>query len=337
MSREVGGIIVSRLIILIALIIIPLSSFLIFIFADFELWYTDDPNTIFWMTKVLCPLVFSLSWIFFIGIFLNRLAMSFDKMDNTISIIPLRLKLFYGAIAVVVIFIFILPIITPFISIISFMSLAWQGSTRKKENWDESKTPFSTKLLMVGAALLPIFCTISIISEFVRISFLFSTSIWADLTEHIYIWSYCLCTALAIGSLFVLLANKGISEYESIMVDKTQKKKMWYVNIVELGLFVFFLYLAYGKFKIIEFFYTAGFILIIFVSIVNYFAEKQKTGKYKSHILGYILAALFMGSNVLIFQNTGVEIISIISMIVLAGIFIIVFLLTFITMEETEF
>ena len=96
-------------------------------------------------------------------------------------------------------------------------------------------------------------------------------------------------------------------------------------------------FVAYGKFKIIEVFYTAGFILIIFVSIVNHFAERQKSGSYKSHILGYILAALFMGSNVLIFQSSSAEIISIISMIVLAGVFIIVFLLTFIWMDETEF
>ncbi|MBN1214645.1 MAG: hypothetical protein JXA99_04310 [Candidatus Lokiarchaeota archaeon] len=337
MSRKVGGIIVSRLIVLVTLIIIPLSSFLIFMFADFSLWYSTDVNLVFWMTKVLCPLVFSLSWFFFIAIFLNRLAMSFDNMDSTIAIVPLRLKLFYGAIAIVVIFIFILPIITPFVSILSFMSVAWHVTTRKKDNWDESKTPFYTKILMVIAALLPIFCTISIVGEYLRISFLFSLSIWQDLTYHIYNISYCLCTALAVGSLFVLLANKGVSEYESIFVEKTQKKKMWYVNIVELGLFIFLLILAYGEFKIIEVFYTAGFILIIFVSIVNHFAERQKSGSYKSHILGYILAALFMGSNVLIFQSSSAEIISIISMIVLAGVFIIVFLVTFIWMDETEF
>ena len=337
MSREVGGIILSRLIVLVALILIPLSSLLIFIFVDFDLWYTTDTNTIFWITKVLCPLVFSLSWFFFIGLFLNRLALSFDSMDSTISIIPLRLKLFYGSIAIVVLFIFILPIITPIISIVSFMSIAWQLSSRKKEDWSDSKTPFFIKFLMILAAIVPAFCTISIIHEYFSLSIFLSTKIWDPLTEHIYIWSYCLCTALAVGSLFVLLANKGVSEYESILVDKKQKTKMWYVNIIELGLFVFLLILAYNKLKIIDIFYTIGFILIIFVSIVNYFAEKQKTGKYKSHILGYILAALFMGSNVLIFRVEGVEILSIISMIVLAGVFIIVFISTFISLEETEF
>ncbi len=337
MSREIGGILVSRLIVLICLILIPISTFSIFIVYEFQLWYTNDPTTTFWITKVLCPIVFCLSWLFFIGLFLNRLAMTFDSMDKTVSIIPLRLKMFYGAIALIVLFIFVLPLITPLIAIISFMSIAWQITTHKKDNWGEkSKTPFFTRFLMIIFAILPIFCAASIINGYLGLSYFLSKEIWDPLTMYVYILCYCLCTALAVGSLFVLAANKGVSEYESILVEKTQKKKMWYVHIIELGLFVFLLLLAIGELPIINFFYTAGFILIILVSIINYFTEGQKTGKYKSHILGYLLAAVFMGSNFL-FDPENLNILGIISMIVLSGVFIIVFIVTFITLEESEF
>jgi len=115
---------------------------------------------------------------------------------------------------------------------------------------------------------------------------------------------------------------------------------MWYVNIIELVLFMFFLFLAYGpyifgvEFEIINIFYAAGFIIILFVSIINHFSEKQQTGSYKGHILGYLLAALFMGSNVLFARLEISIILNIIMLVVLAGVFIMVFLITFIYLEE---
>lgn len=338
MPRQVKGFLLSRLIVLLAIILIPVAIFLVFFFVDFNLWYSNDPMISFWIIKVLCPIIFSASWLFFMILFAERIALTIDSMDRVVSIIPLRLKLFYGMIAVVVLFVFIFPLISPLIGVISFMSLAWRATTFHKEEWTaETKTPFYTKVLMVLAASVPIFCTVSIIPEYLVLSVFLSTQIWVPITDFVYTFSYCLCTALAIGSLFYMVENKGVSEYEVIFVDTTQKETYWWVKFVELGLFIFFLFLAYGGFGIIELFYTAGFIIVVFVSIVNHFSEKRKTGKVRGHILGYILAAVFLGSNSLVFYVNLPEIINLISLIVLAGVFIIVFLITFIYLEETEF
>jgi len=336
-SRQIKGVLLNRILVLVMIILIPVAIFLIFLFVDFELWYSTDPILTFWIIKVACPIVFGVSWLFFMILFADRLALTIDSMDRVVSIIPLRLKLFYGMIAIVVLFIFVFPLISPLIGVISFMSLAWRATTYKKKEWSDSGSPFYTKILMVLVAVLPIFCTVSIIPEYLVLSAFLTTQIWQPITDFIYTISYCLCTALAIGSLFYLVENKGISEYEVILVDTTQKKSFWYVKFVELGLFVFFLFLDYGGFEIIELFYTAGFVIVVFVSIVNHFSEKQKTGKVRGHILGYLLAAIFLGSNSLVFYIDLPDFINIISLIVLAGVFIVVFLLTFIYLEETKF
>lgn len=337
MARQLKGILISRLIVLASIILIPVAIFFVFFLVDFDLWFSTDPVLTFWIIKIICPIVFSVSWLFFMILFADRIALTIDSMDKIVSIIPLRLKLFYGMIALVVLFVFIFPLISPLIGIISFMSLAWRVTTFKKKEWDDSGSPFYTKILMFLAALVPIFCTISIIPEYLVLSIFLSTQIWIPITKFVYTFSYCLCTALAIGSLFYLIENKGVSEYEVILEDTTRKENFWYVKFVELGLFIFFLFLAYAQFEIIELFYTAGFVIVVFVSIVNHFSEKQKTGKVRGHILGYILAAIFLGSNSLVFYINLPEIINLISLIVLAGVFIIVFLLTFIYLEETKF
>jgi len=145
-----------------------------------------------------------------------------------------------------------------------------------------------------------------------------------------------LCTALAIGSLFFLIANKGVSEYEQIFVDSTVEKYIWQIRILEIFLFIFFLFLALVGIPVITFFYYVGFIIVFFVSIVNFLNGKRKDVSFKSHFLGYFLAAVFMGSNLLIFNADLALIIQEISLIISAGVFILIFLYTFLRFEESE-
>ncbi|MFX0147777.1 MAG: hypothetical protein ACFE8E_08495, partial [Candidatus Hodarchaeota archaeon] len=126
MSKQVKGVIVSRLIILLAIVLVPLSIFLIYALVDFNIWYTQDPIFTFWMVKLVCPLVFSISWLFFMILFANRFANTMDSFDDIISVVPSRLKFFYGINAVYLLFIFIFPMVTPVISVLSFASFAWR-------------------------------------------------------------------------------------------------------------------------------------------------------------------------------------------------------------------
>jgi len=336
MPLKVKKIFISRLIVLITLILIPIATFSIFISVDFDLWFSESATLEFWIIKVLCPVIFAASWLYFMILFKNRIALTIDSMERVTSIIPLRLKIFYGLIALVVLFIFIIPLITPFISIISFMSMAWQASTRKHEFGASEGSPWYTKVLMVLFVIIPIFCTIAILPEYIILSNFISARIWEPLIEHVYTFSYCLCTALAVGSLFFLFENKGVSEYEQILQHPDEKKGNTYIKYVEFLLFIFLLILAYTGFELIEFFYGAGLVIVVFVSIINFFSSKRKTGKFGGHILGYLLAAVFMGSNLLIFNIELGEIFQIISLVVLAGVFIIIFVITFIALEEED-
>ena len=338
MPREFKGIVLSRLVILIAIFVVPIIIFLIFNLTDFDLWFTTDVGASIVIVKIIVPLVFAISWLYFMILFANRFSETIEAMGSTVGIIPLRLKIFYGINAIFVLFIFVFPLITPAVSIISFASMVWHLTTYRKKSWDDdSKVPFITKFLMGVAAILPIFCTISVIPEYFDLSFFLWNYIWIPLLDHIFIFSYCLCTSLAIGSLFILIINRGVSEYEQLFVDPSKTESMMHVKIFEAGLFAFFMFLDYGGFEVIELFYNAGFFIVLFVSIVNYISGKSKMKQFNSHVFGYILAAIFMGSNLLILNVELSEFLQAVSLSVLAVIFIVVFIYTFITHEETEF
>ena len=338
MPKEIKGFMFSRLVVLISIVLIPIITFLIYNFVGFELWFSNDPDLEFLIINLLCPLVFSISWLFFIILFANRFAETIDSTDRVVGVIPLRLKLFYGINAVYILLIFVFPLITPVVSVLTFASFGWQLTTIRKERWEEdTKVSLLTKIVMILASIIPVFCGIVIIPEYIKLSIFLLWDIWIPLLDPIYIISYCLCTALAIGSLFILFANSGISEYEQIFVDTTKTKKMIQIKILELVLFVFFLFLAFYEFTVIDLFYNAGFVIVLIVSIVNYFSGKQKTSKFRGHVMGYILAAIFMGSNLIFISDTAFSDFMKVSSLIISGIlFILVFLYTFIHLEEPE-
>ena len=334
MSKTVKGIIVTRLIVLLAILLVPLSIFLIFFLVDFHLWYSIDPVLNFWIIKVLSPTVFSVSWLFFLILFVNRFANTMDSFDEKISVVPSRLKFFYGINAVYILFIFVFPIITPFISILSFASFAWRLTTFRKENWeDDSKISFLTKFVMVLAAIIPIFCTVSIIPEFLALP-LFLWNLWNNVIEYLFSISYSLFTALSIGSLIILFSNSGISEYEQLFVDNTQKKSFAHVKVLEVILFGSFLLLDLYKYPIIDLIYTVGLVIVIFTYIVNLIRGKSKYGSFKSYFLGYFIAAVFIGSNVILTNADLSSFLRTSSLLISAILYIFILFYTFITIED---
>ena len=337
MSEQYKGVIISRLMVIISIILVPIVIFLIFNLVEFKLWYSDNPALNFWVLRVLCPLIFSVSWLFFLILFANRLSETIDSMDKTVGIVPLRLRFFFGLTALFILFIFVFPLITPIISILSFASMAWRLTTFRKESWDESETSFATKFLIILFSILPIFCTISILPQYIVLSIFLWENLWLPLLPIIFIISVCLCTALAIGSLFYLIANQGVSEYEQIFIDTTVQKYVWHIRIFELFLFVFFLFLSFGNFALMNIFYYAGFVIVIFVSISNFINGKRRDVSFKSHFLGYLLAAVFMGSNLIIFNPDLALIIQEVSLILSAVVFILIFFLKFFRVEESAF
>ena len=335
MPKEIKGLVLSRLIILISIILVPVIIFSIYNLANFDLWFSDDPVIKLVIIKILCPSVFSISWLFILILFVNRIASTIDDFDKIISVVPSRLKFFYGLNAIYILLIFIFPLITPVISILSFASFAWRLTTFKKDEWeDDSKVTFITKFMMVLASLIPIFCTISILPEFVILAFFLWEVIWLPLLPSLFIVSYALFTSLAIGSLVILFYNSGISEYEQMYSEPSKQERIWKVKLLEVVLFGFFLVLDFGNFEVINLFYMSGFVIIIFISIVNFFRGKSKVKNFKSHIIGYLIAAIFIGSNVLFSTDIIIsEILRIWSLVISAVMYIFAFFYTFLKIE----
>ncbi|MBY9013759.1 MAG: hypothetical protein KGD70_15410 [Candidatus Lokiarchaeota archaeon] len=335
MSKTVKGLIVTRLIVVLAILLVPISVFFIFSLVDFQLWYSNDPVLNFWIIKVLCPTIFSVSWLFFLILFANRFANTMDSFDDKISVVPSRLKFFYGINAVYILFIFVFPLITPFISILSFASFAWRLTTFRKEGWeDDSQTSLFTKIVMVIASLIPIFCTVSIIPEFLELPLFLWNNIWLEIIEYLFVISYSLFTALSIGSLIILFSNSGISEYEQLFADNKQKKSFANVKVLEVFLFGFFLFLDLYNFPIIDLIYTAGLVIVIFTYIVNMIRGKSKYGSFKSYFVGYFIAAVFIGSNVILTNTEVSSFLRTWSLLISAILYIFILFYTFITIED---
>ena len=334
MVKEIKGIIRSRLIVLISIILVPIFIFLIYNLADFNLWYSSDPVIIVVIIKILSPLVFSVSWLFFLILFMNRIATTLDDFDKTISVVPSRLKFFYGINAIYILLIFIFPIITPIISVLSFASFAWRLTTFKKEAWDDdTETSFITKFMMILFSILPIFCTISVLPEFVKLGVFLWEVIWLPLLPYLFIISYSLFTSLAIGALIILFYNSGISEYEQMFLEPAKRQILWNVKMLEIFLFGFFLFLDITNFPVIDFFYMFGFIIMIFISIVNFIRGKASVKNFKSHFFGYFIAVVFIGSNVLFSTSLLSGFLRIWSLIISAILYIFVFFYTFLKNE----
>jgi len=334
MPREIKGIIISRLIILISIILVPTIIFLIYFLANFNLWYSNDPVLKSVVIKILCPSIFSISWLFFLILFVNRFANTLDNFDQTISVVPSRLKFFYGINAIYLLFVFIFPLITPIISILSFASMAWRLTTFRKKAWEEdTKISLITWIMMALSSIVPIFCAVSVIPEFFILAYFLWNTIWLPLLPYLFIISYSLFTALAIGSFILLFYNSGISEYEQVFVEPSKKQSFWNIKILEIFLFGFFLFLDIGDYDVIVLFYMAGFVFIIITSVINFFQGKAKVKGFKSHLVGYLIAAIFIGSNV-IFSTTEVSgFLRVWSLIISAILYIFVFFYTFLVAE----
>ena len=341
MPKEIKGIIVSRLFVLITILTLPIVIFLIYNVADFTLWYSDDPEWTTIIIKILCPTIFSISWLLFLLLFANRLAETLESMDKTIRVVPMRLKFFFGVNALVILFIFVFPAITPFVSALIFMSLAWRLTTFRKQDWSDSKTSFGTKFLMGVFSILPIFCGVSVLPNYFTLAAFLWQSLWLPLLDWVLVISYCLSTSLAIGSLFVLRANSYVSEYEQLYEFPEDNKTMTHIKVVEVIFFIFLLTLAYYKFNVVSLFYNLGFLILLIVYMVNFFSGKLKNKSFKGYLLGYILAGVFMGSNFLFSTNLinleFSKMLQVWSLAISALLFIVVFFYTFIRMDESSF
>lgn len=319
---------ISRILVVLAIILIPTALFLLFFLKtdvfDFD-WVPawEDNNFLRWFT----PVVFTISWLVFLIMFANRLANTIDKVDDSFRVIPSRYKIFYGITAIFVFIGIIVPFITPVICILMFSSFGFRVSTINRD-WDEQgNTPKIAWIVMALFAVFPILLAIATypdiyqlsveIMDFYRDVVIFKpdSSVVGDgqgtLLEILYRISMSMATAITIGSLISLI-KLGVSEYEQAEIKaKREDLNIRWIRLLEFLLFALFITVEFLHLRfeipslriLMQVIYWIGLVIVLFVTIVNMIRGRSQPD-FRRHLIGYVLTAILMGLNLLIFSTT---------------------------------
>ena len=331
-ERKIKGVMFSRLLVVLAIPIIPTIIFLIFsggvnnTIFDFNLIKSETLKA--FILKIT-PWIFSISWVFILGLFASRISNSLDAIDRSFQVVPRRLNLFYGVNAVIILMVFVFPLLTPLICILAFASLGYRVTIAIVGWEDDDKAPKSALIVAMICAIFPGIISLTVMPDM----FTFAQSIWVSWQNYLdifYVFSMTLCTALTIGSLAILMKT-GVSEFEQLKNIGGQEPPdvRWIVGLEGI-LFMLFVFMAWKEIEILKMFYYAGFGISIIVPIINYFKGKKLTSDFKSYSAGYVLSAILLGANVLGMESLGLgEIVKITSIIISAATYIILFFIIF--------
>ncbi|MBN2154432.1 MAG: hypothetical protein JW776_00125 [Candidatus Lokiarchaeota archaeon] len=303
----------SRLLVVLALILIPTVFFLLYFAYKDQFNFSFVPaleNSIFmrWAT----PISFTIGWIFMILLFANRISDTIDKVDASFRVIPRRYKIYYGITAMVVFLGIVVPFITPIICILAFASFGFRISTIGHD-WDEQeKVPKITYIVMAIFAVFPIFLAIATYQDIYFLSIAIFDYYQTNYLEILYRISMSLATALTIGSL-IILVKLGVSEYEQAEIKAEREDiRIGWVRVVE-----FFLFALFITIEILEYIYDIqslrilmlviywiGLGIVLFVTIVN-ITRGRSQPEFRRYLIGYILTVILMGLNLVTLYFTG--------------------------------
>ncbi len=310
---------VSRILVVLAIILIPTALFLLFFLKtdvfDFD-WVPawEDNQFLRWFT----PTLFTISWLVFLIMFANRLANTIDKVDESFRVIPSRYKIYYGITALIVFLGIVVPSITPLICLLMFASFGFRISTLRRD-WDENdNTPKIAWIIMALFAVFPILVAIATYPDIYQLSeqiFLFyrdTPLIGSEgtLLEILYRISMAMATAITIGSLISLI-KYGISDYEQLKIKAEREDlQIRWIRVITFMLFALFitveiLRMVYNipSLKVLmQVIYWIGLGIVIFITIVNLIRGRSQPD-FRRHLVGYIITAILMGLNVLIFST----------------------------------
>ncbi len=314
---------VSRIIVVLAVILIPTIFFLLyFAFRDvFDFSFVPAWSGSGFL-RWAAPICFIIGWLVMILMFANRLSNTIDKVDMSFRVIPSRYKIFYGITAVIVFLGIVLPFITPVVCILMFASFGFQISTLRKD-WDESdRTPKIAWIVMALFAVFPLLLAIAAYEDIYQLS----EQIWifyssqplvgteGTLLEILYRISMSMATAITIGSLITLI-KLGASDYElaEIKAEREDLRIGW-VRVVEFFLFALFITIEFIRMAeeipslgvLMQVIYWIGLGIVLFITVVNLIRGRSQPD-FRRHLIGYLLTVILMGLNLLIFSFSSLD------------------------------
>ncbi len=269
MSFRIGGVVFSRLLLALSVILMPLYFLLLFALSpvkilptplSFDIMFFNFPllHVIFQYFEygqplfmlfnyVFAPLYFSLPWILFVFLNRERILKTFELLDTTTTIVPLRYRIFYGWNTLILIAFFVIPFLFPFLSVVASVILAGRALNTSEWFWRQRRL---IKLIAVIVMLVtvcggPIYLTVLYYLEKIH-NFIagWFWELWVNNMVVTYTISMCIVNALAVGSV-VWLIFAGAAEFEARTFGMALTKPPYRaIVMLEVFLFVIFAYIG---------------------------------------------------------------------------------------------
>lgn len=331
-QRRIKGLLVSRLLVIISIIAIPIFIFLLFSGSTLSL-FKMEWIPLEWREEILMitPWVFTFGWLFMLILFANRISGSVDDLDENFQVIPGRYRLFYGINALSLMVIFAFPISTPLVAVLAFASAGYRLATLRTD-WNKvEKTPVGAIVLAIIFAAIPAIISVAVLPDLLTFSQFIWNEFWVLLIDPLYTISLAMSTALTFGSLIILF-QIGVSEYENAgVLSEEQDEHRIQIMFFEALLFAFLIFMEWKNLEFKNLFYYTGFVVVVFITIINWIKGRNAPADFKRYTFGYLLTIVLYGANAIAWLYPPVKTITV---MVSAAAYIVLFCIIFATYDE---
>lgn len=266
-------------------------------------------------TVFIAPILLTVPWILLIFIYKTKMSNSFIVMKEDVSFIPTRWRIFYAVNGFIVIFTFLIPIISPALVLLFIGEIAWAIIRASDFAWDRSKIflVLYSLLIFVILMVIPIIFFMEFMISLPNFFFII-LEIWIRYVPYFYDLTIIIANALSIGSIFWLI-YAGAVEYErqelkGMSFTEVPTRK---IRILEYLLFFIFLIIwipiavdnlliqsfaplvpiAFGLDLIFSGYTTFALIagvLVMFIAFIKGLHKREN----RAPILGYLFGVIFV-------------------------------------------
>ena len=287
----------SRLIVLFFIIAIPSYIAYNFWAYNFQVaWLPiswQESSFIQALVKYVSPIIFCIAWIYLMVKLATLISDSIDLMVEKSSFISPHYLFFFGMNALVLFYIFLIPLITPIMSIIAYASMIFTLLTSKVDYESlDIKTRKAVKRITAVAVLPAIFCSILIIPESLEISIELWNEFWNNYVEDLFYFIKALGVALSIGA-FVSIYKKGVAEAETgRKVTEIEPTPGLYLG--EILMVVFMVFLNYRDIDFVNLLYYLSPIFSGLTFVINIVKGRKNLDSNYGNPFGIFIWLMFM-------------------------------------------
>jgi len=290
----------TRLLLLFFVIILPVYFYIILIITPIESVIKSiiDSQLFAVAFKIFFPIMMSVPWWLLIYFYRNKISNGIELWIKNNSLIPLRYIIFYGTNAVFASIFILLPIASPILLFIAFLSLAWWVVLSSKFAWKLGKFFLVLYAVIVFTCLLGFVVLITLLFYPAYLT-IFTTLIdnWIANLSYLYSFAILLVNAITWSTFIWILELYFRKKPLDDFIDVSTFKNI----IIALIIFVTLIFIwIYGLQNIINYF---NIISIIFSAIIISIKIKVGAVGKNTSIIGVIAAAVFILSDILYRAN----------------------------------